>query len=73
MSTDLTHRYQEIQAQIELLEREIGIAITEYQTVDHRNTMLNVMAIMLQHAQLELEMVSNALLGASGPSLKIMN
>lgn len=73
MSADLNHRYEEIKAQIELLEREIGIAIAEHHDADHRNTMLNVMAIMLQQSQLELEMVSNALLGASGPSLKIMN
>ena len=65
MKADLNHRYQELQAQIELLDREIGIAITEHQNVDHRNTLLNVLAIMLHQAQLELEMVTNALLGVS--------
>jgi hypothetical protein len=69
--TDLKHRYAETQAQIALIEREIGLAIVDYENQEHRNAMLNVLSTMLVAARLDHELVTRLLVGSEPISDKI--
>lgn len=69
--TDLKHRYAETQAQILLIEREIGLAIVDYENEEHRNSMLNVLSAMLIEARLDHELVTKLLVGSEPISNKI--